>query len=296
MYLGNQGILVEAIEQLLVNADVKNTVVSSLQAATEKLKQDPHSQRSHSIMFVGNKFLSLYSSRQAQELSPADMLFLNIFCQTLDQGEHSKRIESHVVFLQGCSNQTTSGCIPHIVHVCKLFDEVFLVLLIEHGNIALSGNLYDVFFALHKLQNIQMQMDVENLRSAFDSLDMYVKHTMDSVKKIKHNSPEADDAVRVLSLKWDTLRKRYAEYFKASDSALLVKVESNMPMFVEAVKEVFKLLCAECSTLEHGLQRVSDIADMAEEKLTEVFNFLQVKSQKNFCMGSYPFLKGLVFV
>ncbi|XP_065092961.1 BLOC-3 complex member HPS1 [Ochlerotatus camptorhynchus] len=287
MYLGNQGILVEAIEQLLVNADVKNTVVSSLQAATEKLKQDPHSQRSHSIMFVGNKFLSLYSSRQAQELSPADMLFLNIFCQTLDRGEHSKRIESHVVFLQGCSNQTTSGCIPHIVHVCKLFDDVFLVLLIEHGNIALSGNLYDVFFALHKLQNIQMQMDVDNLRSAFDSLETYVKHTMDSLKKIKHNSPEADEAVRVLSLKWDNLRKRYAEYFKAADSALLVKVESNMPMFVEAVKEVFKLLCAECSTLEHGLQRVTDIADMVQEKLTEVFNFLQIKSQKNFCMGSY---------
>ncbi|XP_062698219.1 BLOC-3 complex member HPS1 [Aedes albopictus] len=287
MYQGNQGILVEAIEQLLVNADVKNTVVSSLQAATDKLKQDPHSQRSHSIMFVGNKFLSLYSSRQAQELSPADMLFLNIFCQTLDRGEHSKRIESHVVFLQGCSNQTTSGCIPHIVHVCKLFDDVFLVLLIEHGNIVLSGNLYDVFFALHKLQNIHMQMDVENLRSAFDSFEMYVKHTTDSLRKIKHNCPEADEAVRVFGLKWDNLRKRYSEYFKASDSALLVKIESNMPMFVEAVKELFKLLCAECSTLEHGLQRVSDIADSVEEKLTEVFNFLQVKSQKNFCMGTY---------
>ncbi|XP_038112878.1 Hermansky-Pudlak syndrome 1 protein homolog [Culex quinquefasciatus] len=287
LYKANQGILVEAIEQLLVNADVKNTVVSALQGATEKLKQDPHSQRSHSIMFVGNKFLSLYSSKQAQELSPADMLFLNIFCQTLDRGEHSKRIESHVVFLQGCVGQTTSGCIPHIVHVSKLFDDVFLVLLIEHGNIALSGNLYDVFFALQKIQNMQMQMDVENLRPAFDSLETYVKHTMDSLKKLKHNTTEADEAVRNFTLRWENLRKRYVEYFKNSDGALIVTIESNMPMFVDAVKEVFKLLCAECSTLEHGLQRVSDIADMVEGRLTEVFNFLQVKSQKNFSMGSY---------
>ncbi|XP_058828626.1 BLOC-3 complex member HPS1 [Topomyia yanbarensis] len=287
LYRINQGILVEAVEQLLVNVDVKNTVVSALQAATEKLKQDPHSQRSHSVMFVGNKFLSLYSSRQAQELSPADMLFLNIFCQTLDRGENCKRIESHVLFLQGCNNQATSGCIPHIVHVSKLFDDVFLVLLIEHGNINLSGNLYDVFFALQKLRNLQMQMDVENLRSAFDRLESYVKHTYDSLKKIKHNSPDTDEAVKNFSAKWDNLRKRYNDFFKTSDNALIVKIESNMPMFVEAVKEVFKLLCAECSTLEHGLQRVSDIADMVEDKLTEVFNFLQVKSQKNFSMGSY---------
>ncbi|XP_055535291.1 BLOC-3 complex member HPS1 [Wyeomyia smithii] len=287
LYRENQGVLVEAIEQLLLNVDVKNTVVSALQAATEKLKQDPHSQRSHSIMFVGNKFLSLYSSRQAQELSPADMLFLNIFCQTLNRGENSKRIESHVLFLQGSNNHNTSGCIPHIIHVSKLFDDVFLVLLIEHGNISLCGNLYDVFFALQKLRNLQMQMDVENLRSAFDGLETYVKHSVDSLKKIKHNTPEADEAVKHFLSKWDNLRKRYSEFFKTSDSALIVKIESNMPMFVEAVKEVFKLLCAECSTLEHGLQRVSDIADMVEDKLTEVFNFLQVKSQKNFSMGSY---------
>ncbi|EDS25969.1 HPS [Culex quinquefasciatus] len=276
LYKANQGILVEAIEQLLVNADVKNTVVSALQGATEKLKQDPHSQRSHSIMFVGNKFLSLYSSKQAQELSPADMLFLNIFCQTLDRGEHSKRIESHVVFLQGCVGQTTSGCIPHIVHVSKLFDDVFLVLLIEHGNIALSGNLYDVFFALQKIQNMQMQMDVENLRPAFDSLETYVKHTMDSLKKLKHNTTEADEAVRNFTLRWENLRKRYVEYFKNSDGALIVTIESNMPMFVDATKEVFKLLCAECSTLEHGLQRVSDIADMVEGRLTEIWSMVEL--------------------
>ncbi|XP_055595934.1 BLOC-3 complex member HPS1 isoform X2 [Uranotaenia lowii] len=287
MYRANQGILVEAIEQLLVNADVKNTVVGALQSATEKLKQDPHSQRSHSIIFVGNKFLSLYSSRQAQELSPADMLFLNIFCQTTDRGEHSKRIESHVVFLQGSSSASSPGCIPHIVHVCKLFDDVFLVLLIEHGSIQVSGNLYDVFFGLQKLQNLQMQMDVENLRSAFDSLETYVRHSLDSMKKLKYNNPEADEAVKSFISKWDNVRKRYSEYFKNFDAAFIPKIESNMPMFVDSLKEVFKLLCAECSTLEHGLQRVSDIADMVEEKLTEVFNFLQVKSQKNFSMGSY---------
>uniref|UniRef100_A0A182SCP9 FUZ/MON1/HPS1 first Longin domain-containing protein n=1 Tax=Anopheles maculatus TaxID=74869 RepID=A0A182SCP9_9DIPT len=81
LYAVNQGVLMEAIEQLLVNVDVKNTVVTALQAATDRLKQDPHSQRSHSLLFVGSKFLARYSTRQAQELAAVDMFFLNLLCQ-----------------------------------------------------------------------------------------------------------------------------------------------------------------------------------------------------------------------
>uniref|UniRef100_A0A182Q7R1 FUZ/MON1/HPS1 third Longin domain-containing protein n=1 Tax=Anopheles farauti TaxID=69004 RepID=A0A182Q7R1_9DIPT len=302
LYAVNQGVLMEAIEQLLVNVDVKNTVVDALQAATERLKQDPHSQRSHSLLFVGSKFLARYSSRQAQELAPVDMFFLNLLCQMHDRRRRDgrrRRIESQIVFLQGSVHQSVAGCVPHIVHVVQLVEQVSLVLVIEHAHTALASHLYDVYFALHKLQNLQMQFDLDNLRGAFDALDTYVRHTQDTLRKVKSNNAEVDEAIRSFTTRWDTLRRKYSDYFKTSDNGLIVKIDSNMPVFVESVKDLFRLLCAGCATLEHGLQRVTDIADVAEDSLREVFVFLHAKSQKNFTMGSYPFqslVEGLCFL
>nr|XP_049466231.1 Hermansky-Pudlak syndrome 1 protein homolog [Anopheles coluzzii] len=289
LYAINQGVLMEAIEQLLVNVDVKSTVVNALQAATDRLKQDPHSQRSHSLLFVGSKFLARYSTRQAQELAAVDMFFLSLLCQMYNRrsATHRQRIESRIVFLQGSVHQSYAGCVPHIVHVVQLFEHVSLVLVIEHAHTALASHLYDVYFALHKLQNLQSQFDLDNLRGAFEALETYAKHTQDALRKVKAHNAEVDECIRTFGVRWDTLRKKYADYFKASDNALIVKIESNMPMFVESVKELFRLLCASCATLEHGLQRVSDIADVAEASLKEVFVFLHAKSQKNFTMGSY---------
>uniref|UniRef100_A0A182MXI0 FUZ/MON1/HPS1 third Longin domain-containing protein n=1 Tax=Anopheles dirus TaxID=7168 RepID=A0A182MXI0_9DIPT len=273
LYAVNQGVLMEAIEQLLVNVDVKNMVVGALQAATERLKQDPHSQRSHSLLFVGSKFLARYSSRQAQELAPVDMFFLNLLCQMYGRRRREgrrRRIESQIVFLQGSVHQSVAGCVPHIVHVVQLVEHVSLVLVIEHAHTALASHLYDVYFALHKLQNLQMQFDLDNLRGAFDALDTYVRHTQDALRKVKSNNAEVDEGVRAFAARWDTLRRKYSDYFKTSDNGLIVKIDSNMPMFVESVKDLFRLLCAGCATLEHGLQRVTDIADVAEDSLREV--------------------------
>uniref|UniRef100_A0A182WDD6 Uncharacterized protein n=1 Tax=Anopheles minimus TaxID=112268 RepID=A0A182WDD6_9DIPT len=274
LYAINQGVLMEAIEQLLVNVDVKNTVVTALQAATDRLKQDPHSQRSHSLLFVGSKFLARYSTRQAQELAAVDMFFLNMLCQMHTRRQQRQRIVSQIVFLQGSVHQSYAGCVPHIVHVVHMFEHVSLVLVIEHAHTALASHLYDVYFALHKLQNLQMQFDLDNLRGAFDALDTYAKHTQDALKKVKSNNTEVEESIRSFGLKWDTLRKKYTDYFKTTDNALIVKIESNMPMFVESVKELFRLLCASCATLEHGLQRVTDIADVAEASLNEIWSMV----------------------
>lgn len=51
----------ESVEHLLVNLDLKNTAQKTLEIATENLKQDPHSQRSHACLFVKNKFFAMYS-------------------------------------------------------------------------------------------------------------------------------------------------------------------------------------------------------------------------------------------
>lgn len=290
----DQSVMVEAIEQLLVNGDVRTVTQKTLQAVTEKLKQDPHSQRSHALIFVKNKFLSVASSRQAQELSSADILFLNIFCHAMDPEKLSEcssktfeKIQTHLLFLSGTSNSLSTGCTSHIVHIVDYENEIKLVLLIEYGSLAVSNGLYDTFLALNKLQNLQMQYDIENLKPAFDSLDTIMKHNFDALKKAKYNKNDVENAIKKFTAKWDNLRRKYLDLFKAFDKEFIVKIEANVPGFMETLKEMFKLTCFDCSTLDHGRQRISEISQMVEERMAEFSEFLQVKAQKNFSMTSY---------
>lgn len=56
-----QAILIEGVESLLINIDLKKTAQKALEQASENLKRDPYSQRSHSILFVKNKLLAMCS-------------------------------------------------------------------------------------------------------------------------------------------------------------------------------------------------------------------------------------------
>jgi len=56
-----QSFLVEAVEQLSVNPDIASATMKALQDATERLKAATDFNRVHAMVFVENKFLSLYT-------------------------------------------------------------------------------------------------------------------------------------------------------------------------------------------------------------------------------------------
>lgn len=56
-----QAVLLEGVENLLINLDLKRVAQKALETASENLKRDPYSQRSHSILFVKNKLLAMCS-------------------------------------------------------------------------------------------------------------------------------------------------------------------------------------------------------------------------------------------
>lgn len=58
----DQGCLVEAVEQLTINAELNATVIKTLKDATTKIKSLTEYSRVHALIFVDNKFLSLYST------------------------------------------------------------------------------------------------------------------------------------------------------------------------------------------------------------------------------------------
>ncbi|XP_059484019.1 BLOC-3 complex member HPS1 [Neocloeon triangulifer] len=76
-----QSFLVEAVEQLSVNPEITMATMKALQEACDRLKGATDFNRIHAAVFVENKFLSLYSSRGAQDLTPADILFLTLLTE-----------------------------------------------------------------------------------------------------------------------------------------------------------------------------------------------------------------------
>lgn len=238
LYEVSQDVMLETIEQLLINADVKNAAVSSLNIAVEKLRQDPHSQKNHALIFVENKFLSIFSSRQSQSISTSDLFFLNILCHSI---KSDKKMESHLIFLQGQLSKMNSGCTPYIVHIIRMDNGFKLVLLVEYGNTAISNGLYEIFFELNKIKSLQMQSDLDSLKPAYENLDITMKQLSDVLKKVKYNNHELDECIKNFLNKYDTLKKKYVEMIKILDKDQLMKVESYLPFFVDATKEFFRV-------------------------------------------------------
>lgn len=264
--------MIEGVEQLLINLDVKRVAHKAIATASENLKRDPYSQRSHSILFVKNKLLAMCSrykgekflfnkirkiikiklsskmfvlfccSRSSQELSTSDLIFLQIYCLKSILGEDVERkVDSHLIFLQGNVNGAHAGCIPHILHICHMNDDLTLIILLEYGSLAVSSGLFDVFFAVHKIRILQMQNDMDNLRPAYENLDHYIKHSLDALKKAKYNNIDIENAIKKYASKWELLRRKYLELFKNSDRDLILAIESNIPSLVDALKELFRV-------------------------------------------------------
>ncbi|KAK8743182.1 hypothetical protein OTU49_001582, partial [Cherax quadricarinatus] len=81
LYAKEQSYLVEAVERLVVNAELSAAAVKALAAVLDKLKPANNLTPCHALFFVRNKLLALYSSRSAQELSASDVLFLNMLVE-----------------------------------------------------------------------------------------------------------------------------------------------------------------------------------------------------------------------
>ncbi|XP_008207044.2 Hermansky-Pudlak syndrome 1 protein homolog [Nasonia vitripennis] len=75
-----QNILTEAVEQLSVNADLASATLRVLSDAADKLKAQSEFSNVHVLILVEHKFLSLYSSKNAQDLLASDILLMILLC------------------------------------------------------------------------------------------------------------------------------------------------------------------------------------------------------------------------
>lgn len=281
-----QAYLLEALPKLLINAELKRTVHVTLDALLEQLRQTGGQQRTHALLLVSNKLVALNSTRQALPLAPADLLFLAILSRAL-QSQRSQRAVA--VFLQGVTHDVNSGCVPCIVHLSRLHGHQVLLQLIEYGHMPLTSSIYDTFFVLQKIVAVQQQGDADALKPAYESLESFVSQTLTALKRhLKQKHDDLESCVKKFTARWENLRKMYVEFFKSYERELLVRIESNLPAFVEELKQLFTLSLASCDIASNQqLDQLAESASVVEAKLLEFAEFLAVKAARNISIDAY---------
>lgn len=79
-----QSFLIEAVEQLTVSGDLSTSINKVLQDAADKLKTQSELSNVHLLLLVENKFLSLHTSKNTQELSASDILLTALMCWVIN--------------------------------------------------------------------------------------------------------------------------------------------------------------------------------------------------------------------
>lgn len=313
----DQAMFVEAVEQLMVNSDLTCVAIQAIQEAVDKLQAVSDGNRIHGLVLVENKFLSLYSTQNAKELSATDILFLTVLnectnklkvIQDVDSDSEEEfyspssspvhnslatnlneifqpeinGISSYQILLSGPDYQTR--CIPHAIHIKELSPGLSLVILMEVGNPLVSSSLYNTFTNIHTIQTVQMQSDEDTLRPVFDNLDNSIKKLCDALKKTKHGGIEF--AYKQLTKQWEFMKKKYLEFMKAHSAEALLRAESSTPGLLDTLKEILSLTCFDQTVLKSSQRHINVIAEGVAEKFLSYNDFLKVKALRNFPLGS----------
>ncbi|XP_053949165.1 uncharacterized protein LOC128857432 [Anastrepha ludens] len=278
-----QTMLVEALPRLLINTELKRVVSTALDGALECLRDLGH-QRTHALLFASHKFVSSATSKQALALSPSDLIFLTLLARSL-QRNHRSLNRSVAVFLKGASYDPNSGCVPCIAHLSQLVKGVLLVQVIEYANLQVASSMYDTFFVLQKIITLQIQGDSDAMKPTYESLESFVKQTLDALKRSKLKGDELDTSLKKFIAKWENLKKMYGDFFRAVERELLVRIESNVPAFMDELKQLFTLTCCDSSGI--ALDQLPEVASAVEGKMLEITEFLAVKAERNISIEAY---------
>lgn len=278
-----QTMLLEALPRLLVNNELNRVVRNALDVALKRLRDVGH-QRAHALVFATNKFVASATSKEALAMSPSDLVFLTLLSRSL-QRQHRQLNCSVAVFLQGVSHDPQSGCVPCIAHLSQLSKGVLLVQVIEYANLHVASSMYDTFFVLQKIITLQIQGDSDAMRPSYESLESFVKQTLEALKRSKLKGDDIDTSLKKFIIKWDNLRKMYVDFFRSVERELLVRIESNIPSFMDELKQLFTLTCCDSSSV--ALDQLPEVASLVEGKILEISEFLAVKAERNITIEAY---------
>ncbi|RZF32984.1 hypothetical protein LSTR_LSTR008697 [Laodelphax striatellus] len=313
-----QSLFVEAVEQLAVNGDITTAALTALRDSCNSLKSSLNYSRSHSLIFVQEKLLALYTSRficspfglSDMELAmivthnsssfPAESeINVNDDSTSINNSPNQSAAEkdssgntplsSRIVFLKG-----KKGFRPHALHIVTISDGIHFILIYQINSESLCSGLYDAFHHLTNFQKaLESETDSDKEKKSFESLESTFKRIVDSLKKNKNNLKDVEGAVKTLTSRWDILKKKHAERLKAGDrdhNNGNVSMSANCSNLLNALRDVYQSICY-CSTdLKKSELTVSEIADKVKSSLHAFSSFLTAKAFRNFTLRSRALL------
>ncbi|KAL4113192.1 hypothetical protein QTP88_016860 [Uroleucon formosanum] len=309
-----QCVLIEAIEQLTVSAELSTAALTAAKTAAEKMKAKSAFSRVHILIMVRQKFLTLYSSRNATDLTAGDTLFLALLAeaiQTVDsepknksdldviivEKDNSLQLENDVPMPQNKINSLLillgqHGLKLNAVHLSYITDGVPLFIIHEIGNDVFNSSVIDSLTSFCTIQEIQIRgtVDREALKIAYDTVDSSMKKIIDLFKK--KNAPFAPTRsvlaiITTLATRWEPLKKKYLDYFKNNDSSSLVAIESSNMNIICSLKDLHHHCMLNESLIDnYTKEAVSEASAMVAVMLRDYTSFFEVKAMNNFTMRS----------
>ncbi|XP_072759676.1 BLOC-3 complex member HPS1 isoform X2 [Anoplolepis gracilipes] len=174
------------------------------------------------------------------------------------------------------------------VHIFELSDSINLITIVEATNLSISSGLCDSFHYLNLINNLQFQRDFDELKPAFENLDIAIKRVLEGIKKNRSNvSNDVDMCQKRLQTKWDFVRKKYSDLLRSRDLEVVLQIEANTSGFLETLKELLRLTCFDKNFLKQGIDVLTTVGRLVRQKLNDFSDFLKVKALKNFTLGSY---------
>uniref|UniRef100_T1HAF4 FUZ/MON1/HPS1 second Longin domain-containing protein n=1 Tax=Rhodnius prolixus TaxID=13249 RepID=T1HAF4_RHOPR len=321
----DQAELLEALEQLSVSNDLSSTAIKALKEATDKIKSKLDQSRSHALLFVENKFLALFSSRTARELSAGDLLFLSLLAECTRQEvntvsvagasqqksstdlsqssdefyspqtspEPSRKSEDNTISndemfseLILLSGNAYSAVTPYFVHITFIADSVSLVLLYQTNYDNLSIALNESFEAINIINSLSSSStDVEGLKKGMELLEPSIKKLFDGIKKIK-----SSEISPKLDANIKVLHVKWdllkRQWNENTSAACIGSCSHSLGL---CLRDILQSTVLDKSNIVRGSSVAISVSQAVAVALANYTNFLQVKALRNFTLGSYPF-------
>ncbi|XP_050735265.1 BLOC-3 complex member HPS1-like isoform X4 [Eriocheir sinensis] len=324
LYGREQSYLVEALERLVVNAELSAAAVKSLATVIDMMKPCKDLSPCHALFFVRNKLLALYSSRSAPELSASDLLFLNLMvaASQIKDGDYTEDAAPKVAVTpeekreddgieldssdsgEFCSSPNTPSLesqgkirsnvlllrtdtcqlTPHLVHHETLSDGLSLVIVSEVNRTQMSIQLLTLLSGLEEMLSGELN---GRGKLILDACDAAVKKSQELAKRIPKGKAfeRVERALQQVQYRWDNLKRSGLEdWLKGGDSNVPTRVDASLTSLVDLTRSAWRAACL-CISASSTASQVESAVAMASEQMADYCHFLEVKALRNMTLG-----------
>ncbi|CAN7990357.1 unnamed protein product [Ixodes hexagonus] len=297
----NQMFLFEALERIIVNADIASACSNLLQEVLEMFRRfSPKGEMAcHSYLLLNNKLVATYSSRNSTLLSQADLLVLFLTLRVVHEQDGSGSREElasgglHNLLLFFATS--LNSAMPYVVHSLRVTDSIVLVVVSEVNKVLLADNLFSLMKQMH---SIHQNPEKGRCRLTMDVLESAINRLVDTSRRAELRSDQ-EMSVSLVVKKWAYLKMSgFVEYLSGPESAELAsRSEEALLLLKRALQAAFEelVLKPEIARETEPRPRLTESLDLIkaliEKRLEDYMDFLLVKADQDLSISSYPFQK-----